>query len=81
MILLGRIHTADNEGMLGESGNLKKKKTNNTFLGMKFIHVLDLCLSLLSLFVSPNFQHDCRFQRENYFWEVGNIHINTLLRA
>lgn len=65
--------------MLGESGDIKKNK--NSFSEMKIIHTLDLHFFLLSLFASQCSEHDYRFQRKNYFWEAGNIHINTLLKA
>lgn len=76
IILPNRIHTADTQRCLENLGMLKSH-----FSRMKIIRALDLHLFLLSLFASQSFKHDYRYQRKNYFWEVGNTHINTLLRA
>lgn len=78
IILPNRLHTADTRRCLENLGILKKQ---NSFSEMKIIHTLDLHFFLLSRFASQCSEHDYRFQRKNYFWEAGNIHINTLLKA
>lgn len=80
IILPNRLHTADTRRCL-ENLEILKKKTKLFFRDKNHPHSWSALFFLLSLFASQCSEHDYRFQRKNYFWEAGNIHINTLLKA